>query len=427
MSDSSLILYIYLFIFANNPSANHYFILGGSVPGLITSKALNLTEYLTNFLMLMKEYNSFINPTSDTLSSKAKMTGAVVQVGRRLFKSRTKHINGANNPSNLLGRNLSSSNLLADSESPNYVSNFNGSSATTMLKSPSSSSETSNLSIHPLSSTISNNSNQGSSQSQLPITSHSASLSISSSSSSSSASSGTTSLSGSSFGLRSRPSSVIATATSFSSLKTAASNGFGRHRLDKSNRESLTSLGSSKNASNLTINESGTFHANSSSTSIGSPIPTLSGTAGSQIVNSMIPTSNGQILTKEFSHLTIYHMPFSPDMYETFQTLCEVLIEAYRKIYSFLSLPPPLSLISEETYSNYFSTNPNEVPHNFSSTNSFLKTNGASHDSYDLLLKIDEHIKKFIISPSVRGIDMMSKSLIYEETKKLENILIHTK
>lgn len=149
------------------------------------------------------------------------------------------------------------------------------------------------------------------------------------------------------------------------------------------------------------------------------------GTAGSQIIKATVPSPNGQYLTKEFPHLAIYHMPFSPDMYETFQTLCEVLIEAYKRIGAFLSVTGNSSTGEENNYNMH--TSDMTLHTSFASFSGLSNKLSAGSDSYELLLKVDEHVKKFIISPTVRGIDMMSKSLIYEETKRLDNILIHTK
>lgn len=96
---------------------------------------------------------------------------------------------------------------------------------------------------------------------------------------------------------------------------------------------------------------------------------------------------------QEFTILTICHLPFIPDLHETFLSLCDMLIEAYKHI------------------------------------NSFTATTSLSilHETYDILLTIDDIIKKDFISPTIQGLDMLSKSLIYEETTKLDGLLIHTK
>lgn len=74
-------------------------------------------------------------------------------------------------------------------------------------------------------------------------------------------------------------------------------------------------------------------------------------------------------------------------------SLCDMLIEAYKHIYTF----------SDQSSSAY------------------------TYEAYELLVVIDDLIKKDFISPTIQGIDMLSKSLIYEETTKLDGLLIHSK
>lgn len=81
-------------------------------------------------------------------------------------------------------------------------------------------------------------------------------------------------------------------------------------------------------------------------------------------------------------------MPFSPDYYETFLTICEVLLKAYNHI---------------------------------------LQINNDT-DNINLLAmtRIDEIIRTDIISPVIQHIDILSKSIVYEETTKLDSHLIHS-
>lgn len=50
-----------------------------------------------------------------------------------------------------------------------------------------------------------------------------------------------------------------------------------------------------------------------------------------------------------------------------------------------------------------------------------------TNETYDLLLTIDAILKADFVTPTIQGIDMLSKTLIYEETTKLDGLLIHTK
>lgn len=127
----------------------------------------------------------------------------------------------------------------------------------------------------------------------------------------------------------------------------------------------------------------------SSSNSSGNAISPVSSTfSGASSVISTTTTLNGH----EFHHLNVFHLPFIPDVYETFVSLCESLIEAYTQI------------------------------------KQIAKTQSViTHDCYELILKIDDKIRKFIISPTIKDIDTLSRSLIYEETTKLDSLLVQAK
>lgn len=86
----------------------------------------------------------------------------------------------------------------------------------------------------------------------------------------------------------------------------------------------------------------------------------------------------------EFTHLTIYRLPFVPDMYETFGSVCAILVDAYSKI---LELP------------------------------------GKGPESYDLLVKLDERIKRGVLDAFVKDVDMMSKNVVRDEALKIESLL----
>ncbi|CAN6638304.1 hypothetical protein TRVA0_017S00254 [Trichomonascus vanleenenianus] len=107
--------------------------------------------------------------------------------------------------------------------------------------------------------------------------------------------------------------------------------------------------------------------------------------------NAALPPSIQVAGGHEFSYLAVYHLPFIPDVYETFLSLCEALIDAYKHIRDFIRAGP------------------------------------VHHDSYELLLKVDDKLRKYVISPTVKDIDALSRSLIYEETTKLDGLLIQAK
>jgi hypothetical protein len=104
-------------------------------------------------------------------------------------------------------------------------------------------------------------------------------------------------------------------------------------------------------------------------------------------------TNNNTQSTTEFQHLKVYHLPFIPDVYETFVSLCETLIEAFKYVNTLVESAPP----------------------------------AIYHESYETLCKVDEKIRKNVIMPTVKDIDSLSRSLIYEETTKLDGLLIQAK
>lgn len=279
-------------------------------------------------------------------------------MGRRLFKSRSKHVSSLYSNSNGSSSNLASIGAELDES-------FSHGGTATSLTSNSQSMANDRSSISSTYHFSGGTSNNPS------IISH-----ISGNSSS--------------YDLKSsRPTSVISS-SSLASLK-SATNGFTRSKQRDSSASMISgSIGGASFSSGVTsIN--GNHLNNLPSTSL------ISGGNNGNGAN-LIPT-------KEFPHLIICHLPFTPDMYETFMTLCEVLIEAYRRINTFLQIPNTATQIT--------SNNNNLVV--------------ASHESYNILLKVDDHVKRYIIGPTVRGIDMLSKSVIYDETKRLDGILIHSK
>ena len=67
-----------------------------------------------------------------------------------------------------------------------------------------------------------------------------------------------------------------------------------------------------------------------------------SNTSSSSATASVISfgTSEQELLPgEEYSHLLTPSLPFDPDFYETFATLCEILIDCYSKISALVSSP----------------------------------------------------------------------------------------
>lgn len=112
-----------------------------------------------------------------------------------------------------------------------------------------------------------------------------------------------------------------------------------------------------------------------------SSIPPLSPVLGSNGPVSPTASISG---SNDYLYLNIFHLPFTPDIYQTFLSLCDSLIYTYRHIEDYLD--------------NYQNLTP---------------------ENYDLLCKVDHRINKYFINPTVKEIDSLSRSLIYEETSKL--------
>ncbi|KAH7356536.1 hypothetical protein BKA65DRAFT_209008 [Rhexocercosporidium sp. MPI-PUGE-AT-0058] len=73
---------------------------------------------------------------------------------------------------------------------------------------------------------------------------------------------------------------------------------------------------------------------------------TSSGTA-----NSSFPISENDLLPgEEYTHLLTPSLPFDPDFYETFATLCDVLIDCYTKLMSLVGTPRECSPVVAEMF-----------------------------------------------------------------------------
>jgi hypothetical protein len=67
--------------------------------------------------------------------------------------------------------------------------------------------------------------------------------------------------------------------------------------------------------------------------------------------NSAFPSSETDLLPgEEYTHLLTPSLPFDPDFYETFATLCDVLIDCYTKLMSLVSSPRECSPFVAEMF-----------------------------------------------------------------------------
>lgn len=96
------------------------------------------------------------------------------------------------------------------------------------------------------------------------------------------------------------------------------------------------------------------------------------------------PTSPTSVVPGEYLHLKVFPLPFPPDICQTFLSLCDSLIQTYRHI--------------ERSLDNHVN---------------------LTIENYELLCKVDDKVNKHFVNPTVKEIDSLSRSLIYEETSKL--------
>ncbi|KAI9814955.1 MAG: hypothetical protein M1832_005594 [Thelocarpon impressellum] len=69
-------------------------------------------------------------------------------------------------------------------------------------------------------------------------------------------------------------------------------------------------------------------------------ISSAGGVASSTVSVSSFPTSDQELLPgEEYTHLLTPSLPFDPDFYETFATLCDVLIDCYTRAMTLISSP----------------------------------------------------------------------------------------
>ncbi|KAG4436028.1 hypothetical protein IFR05_008505 [Cadophora sp. M221] len=103
---------------------------------------------------------------------------------------------------------------------------------------------------------------------------------------------------------------------------------------------------------------SGKGRRTSSAAEIGLPLgndsfdsKSTNGGTSSGTTNSSFPISENDLLPgEEYTHLLTPSLPFDPDFYETFATLCDVLIDCYTKLMSLVGSPRECSPVVAEMF-----------------------------------------------------------------------------
>jgi hypothetical protein len=73
--------------------------------------------------------------------------------------------------------------------------------------------------------------------------------------------------------------------------------------------------------------------------------------AGSSNQVTLFPTSENDLLPgEEYTHLLTPSLPFDPDFYETFATLCDVLIDCYTRLLDLVSSPRECNPVVAEMF-----------------------------------------------------------------------------
>ena len=72
--------------------------------------------------------------------------------------------------------------------------------------------------------------------------------------------------------------------------------------------------------------------------------------AGGNSVTSFALGENDLLPGEEYTHLLTPSLPFDPDFYETFATLCDVLIDCYTKIMSLVGSPRECNPVVAEMF-----------------------------------------------------------------------------
>lgn len=91
----------------------------------------------------------------------------------------------------------------------------------------------------------------------------------------------------------------------------------------------------------------------SSAAEIGLPLgnDSFESSTSSGGANSSFPISENDLLPgEEYTHLLTPSLPFDPDFYETFATLCDVLIDCYTRLMSLVASPRECSPVVAEMF-----------------------------------------------------------------------------
>lgn len=130
-----------------------------------------------------------------------------------------------------------------------------------------------------------------------------------------------------------------------------ASSGLGRARIPNLNvfRRATPSSKSRRSSSannEILYEDGGSVGTNGggisgASTSLGTPssMSVMNGLGGSASVVSFGQSEADLLPGEEYVHLLTPSLPFDPDFFETFATLCDVLIDAYTRLLSLLPTP----------------------------------------------------------------------------------------
>lgn len=73
-------------------------------------------------------------------------------------------------------------------------------------------------------------------------------------------------------------------------------------------------------------------------------------TSGASTSTSFPISENDLLPGEEYTHLLTPSLPFDPDFYETFATLCDVLIDCYTRLMSLVSTPRECSPVVAEMF-----------------------------------------------------------------------------
>jgi hypothetical protein len=126
---------------------------------------------------------------------------------------------------------------------------------------------------------------------------------------------------------------------SFQQLHSDSSNSLARARLPNMFRRQGKPRRSTNSASDGPITDDGFGSAGGAA---GAPPPSVMNFAASE---------SGLLPGEEYSHLLTPALPFDPDFFETFATLCDVLIDCYQRFLALVPTPRECSVPVAELFS----------------------------------------------------------------------------